>query len=205
MGEKNSIHKLKEMKLSFALAALASAAVEWDGQSPNGGCGSQISGDSLVNSTCTVTGNSAFIVDSNQLTGFDGISGNVDLVVIFEQDCEGGTCDNSTCWQAEVNCVNNGAATEGMMFMETVNAANSGNLNLQIAGVPANTAIAVTLNDANGNGVGLTNITAPGGVVDSDESADGTFTVTSGENFGDLFQISVVTDAVVDLFQSTVA
>merc|ERR1712113_1211718 len=81
--EKNSIHKLKEMKLSFALAALASAAVEWDGQSPNGGCGSQISGDSLVNSTCTVTGNNiktmyagngAFIVDSNQLTGFDGIS-----------------------------------------------------------------------------------------------------------------------------------
>jgi hypothetical protein len=202
------------MKLSFALAALASAAVEWDGQSPNGGCGSQISGDSLVNSTCTVTGNNiktmyagngAFIVSSNQLTGFDGVSGNVDLVVIFEQDCDGGTCDNSTCWEAEVNCVNNGAATEGMMFMETVNAANSGNLNLQIAGVPANTAIAVTLNDANGNGVGLKNITAPGGVVDSDESADGTFTVTSGENFGDLFQISVVTDAVVDLFQSTVA
>merc|ERR1711899_657129 len=193
--EKNSIHKLKEMKLSFALAALASAAVEWDGQAPNGGCGSQLSGDSLVNSTCTVTG-------TNIKTMY---AGNGDLVVIFEQDCEGGTCDNSTCWDAQVNCVDNGAATEGMMFMETVNAANSGNLNLQIAGVPANTAIAVTLNDANGNGVGLTNITAPGGVVDSDESADGTFTVTSGENFGDLFQISVVTDAVVDLFQSTVA
>merc|ERR1712046_531637 len=85
--EKNSIHKLKEMKLSFALAALASAA-EWDGQFPNGGCGSQISGESLVNSTCTVTGNNiktmyagngAFIVNSNQLTGFDGVSGNVDL------------------------------------------------------------------------------------------------------------------------------
>merc|ERR1712031_47534 len=193
--EKNSIHKLKEMKLSFALAALASAA-EWDGQFPNGGCGSQISGESLVNSTCTVTGNNiktmyagngAFIVNSNQLTGFDGVSGNVDLVVIFDQDCDAdaGTCDNSTCWKAEVNCVNNGAATEGMMFMETVNAANSGNLNLQIANVPANTAIAVSLVDANG-----------AGVVDSDESADGTFTVTSGENFGDLFQISVVTDAV---------
>merc|ERR1712088_1185360 len=173
----------------------------------------QISGDSMVNATCTVSGssigsvfagNGAFITGANTFTGFDGISGNADVVVFFEQDCSSGTCDNSTCWDATINCVYNGVASSGVMFMETVNAANAGMVNLQIAGVSAGDSVAITLNDDAGNLVGLTNITSPGGVVSSDE-ANGSFSVTAGENFGDLLQVSVNADAVVNLFQSTVS
>jgi len=208
--EKNSIQKLKEMKLIGTLAAVAAA--QWNGQSADSTCGMQLSGDSMVNSTCTVSGtsikamyagNGAFI-DGNSLTGFEGMSGNADVVVFFEQDCSTGECDNSTCWDATINCVYNGVASSGVMFMETVNAANAGMVNLQIAGVSAGDSVAITLNDDAGNLVGLTNITSPGGVVSSDE-ANGSFSVTAGENFGDLLQVSVNADAVVNLFQSTVS
>merc|ERR1712063_47944 len=110
-------------------------------------CGMQISGDSMVNSTCTVSGssikavyagNGAFITGANTFTGFDGISGNADLVVFFNQnENDDGSLDNSTCWDAAVSCVDNGAATAGVFFMETVNAAAAGVINLQIAGVSA--------------------------------------------------------------------
>merc|ERR1711959_24788 len=155
--EKNSIQKLKEMKLIGTLAAVAAA--QWNGQSADSTCGMQLSGDSMVNSTCTVSGsnikamyagNGAFI-DGSSLTGFEGMSGNADVVVFFEQDCSTGECDNSTCWDATINCVYNGVASSGVMFMETVNAAM---VNLQIAGVSAGDSVAITLNDDAGNLVG---------------------------------------------------
>merc|ERR1712193_292342 len=186
----------KEMKLNLAL--VAAVAAEWNGQSADSTCGMQLSGASMVNSTCTVSGsnikamyagNGAFIDANGDLTGFDGISGDADVVVFFDQDCSSGTCDNSTCWDAAISCTNNGAATAGVMFMETVNAAHAGMLNLQIAGDSA----------------GLTNITSSAGVASATESASGMFSVTAGENFGDLLQVTVNSDAVVDLFKSTVS
>merc|ERR1711937_197144 len=185
--EKNSIQKLKEMKLIGTLAAVAAA--QWNGQSDDSTCGMQLSGASMVNSTCTVSGssiksmyagNGAFITGDNTMTGFEGMSGDADVVVFFDQDCSTGECDNSTCWDATLDCVYNGVATDGVFFMETVNAANSGMVNLQIAGVSA------------------------GDAVSSDE-ANGSFSVTAGENFGDLLQVSVNADAVIDLFSSTVS
>merc|ERR1712003_128960 len=209
--EKNSIHKLKR-KLNLAL--VAAVAAEWNGQSEDSTCGMQLSGASMVNSTCTVSGsniktmyagNGAFIDANGDLTGFDGISGDADVVVFFDQDCSSGTCDNSTCWDAAISCTDNGAATAGVMFMETVNAAHAGILNLQIAGVSAGDVVSIALNDGNGNGAGLTNITSSGGVASATESASGMFSVTAGENFGDLLQVTVNSDAVVDLFKSTVS
>merc|ERR1711981_1090186 len=85
----------------------------------------QIAGDSMINSTCTVSGsslgsvfagNGAFITGANTFTGFDGISGNADVVVFFEQDCSSGECDNSTCWDAAVSCTANGQKTDGVFF-----------------------------------------------------------------------------------------
>merc|ERR1711915_218888 len=108
--EKNSIQKLKEMKLIGTLAAVAAA--QWNGQSADSTCGMQLSGDSMVNSTCTVSGsnikamyagNGAFI-DGSSLTGFEGMSGSADVVVFFDQDCSTGECDNSTCWDATIDC-----------------------------------------------------------------------------------------------------
>merc|ERR1711978_137633 len=104
------------------------------------------SGDSMINSTCTISGNNikavfagngAFITGPNSFTGFDGISGDVDAVVFFEQSCVDGDCDNSTCWDAAVSCVDNGAASAGVFFMESVNdnRVSGVNYNLQIAGV----------------------------------------------------------------------
>ena len=203
------------MKLNLAL--VAAVAAEWNGQSESDTCGMQLSGASMVNSTCTVSGsniksmyagNGAFIDSNGDLTGFDGISGDADVVVFFDQTCDGdGNCDNSTCWDASISCTDNGEAASGVMFMETVNSAGQvGLLNLQIANVNNGDTVAITLNDANGNGVGLTNITANGGEVSATESATGSFSVTVGESsFGDLLQVSVNTDANVDLFKSTVA
>ena len=204
------------MKLNLAL--VAAAAAQWNGQSEDAPCGMQVvSGDSLVNSTCTITGqhikaiyagNGAFIKGEGQLTGFDGISGNADAIVLFEQSCVDGDCDNSTCWDASISCTDNGEASDQVMFMETVNSAgqNGGVINLQIANVNANDAVSITLNDGSGNGVELANITSAGGVVSAESSNSGTFSVVAGDNFGDLLQVSVnVVDGVVDLFKSVVS
>jgi hypothetical protein len=194
------------MKL-FALISVAAA--NWNGVSEDNSCGMQISGDSMVNSTCTISGsslgavfagNGAFITGANTFTGFDGISGNADVVVFFEQDCSSGTCDNSTCWDAAVSCVDNGAASAGVFFMESVNdnrMAKGYNVNLQIAGVSAGDTLSFQLNSDNG-GWACQNITAPFGSVAATPAGDnwysdnGAFTVTVGDGpFGDLFQVSV--------------
>merc|ERR1711990_94211 len=133
----------KEMKLFATLAALVSA--DWNGVSEDNSCGMQISGASI---SYQFAGNGAFITGANTFTGFDGTSGNVDMVVFFNQDCSSGECDNSTCWDASVNCVANGAATEGVFFMETVNdhrGAKGGNVNLQISGVKSGDVLAIDL------------------------------------------------------------
>jgi hypothetical protein len=199
------------MKLNLAL--VAAVAAEWNGQSADSTCGMQLSGASMVNSTCTVSGtsikaiyagNGAFISGQNTLTGFDGVSGDADVVVFFDQDCSTGECDNSTCWDAALSCVDNGSAASGVMFMETVNAAQAGIINLQIANVNGGETVTITLNDDAGNSVALTNITSAGGVASAEEAALGSFSVTAGENFGDLLQVSVNAAGVVNLFQSEV-
>jgi hypothetical protein len=199
------------MKLNLAL--VAAVAAEWNGQSADSTCGMQLSGASMVNSTCTVSGtsikaiyagNGAFISGANTLTGFDGVSGDADVVVFFDQDCSTGECDNSTCWDAALSCVDNGSAASGVMFMETVNAAQAGIINLQIANVNGGETVTITLNDDAGNSVALTNITSAGGVASAEEAALGSFSVTAGENFGDLLQVSVNAAGVVNLFQSEV-
>merc|ERR1711976_200232 len=74
-----------------------------------------VSGASLVNSTCTIdtgnaasyvfAGNGAFITGANTVTGFDGISGDAEFVVFYNQDQnDDGSMDNSTCWGASVSC-----------------------------------------------------------------------------------------------------
>jgi len=210
------------MKLFATLAALASA--EWNGVSQDNTCGMQISGESMINKTCTVSGsniayvfagNGAFITGADTVTGFDGISGDADVVVFFEQDCSSGECDNSTCWDASVDCVSNGAASAGVFFMETVNdhrGAKGGNVNLQIAGVTAGDTLQIDL-----AGFACQNITAPFGTVSADQDAwgnmysdDGTFAVQVGDGpFGDLFQISVTQQpgqtSALNLWESSVS
>jgi len=180
------------MKFSALIAAVSA---NWNGVSDTNTCGMQISGDSMVNSTCTISGlniahkfagNGAFITSENTFTGFDGISGNSDVVVFFEQTCTDGDCDNSTCWDAAVSCVDNGAETAGVFFMETVN--------LQISGVSSGDTLMIDL-----AGFACQNISAPFGEVFASQDAwgsqysdDGIFSVTVGDGpFGDLFQISV--------------
>jgi len=198
------------MKL-FALISVAAA--NWNGVSDDNTCGMQIAGASMVNSTCTVSGssisavfagNGAFITSTDTFTGFDGISGNADVVVFFDQDCSSGECDNSTCWDAAVNCVDNGSAANGVFFMETVNdhrGAKGGSYNLQIAGVKKGDNLSFNL-----NGWNAVNITAPFGTVSNDGAI---FTVQVDDaSFGELFQVSVTdggnTDAL-NLWESIVS
>jgi hypothetical protein len=210
------------MKLFATLAAVASA--NWNGVSEDNSCGMQISGDSMVNATCTVSGssmaykfagNGAFITGTNSFTGYDGMSGEADVVVFFEQTCVDGNCDNSTCWDASVDCVDNGAATAGVFFMETVNdhrAAKGGNINLQISGVSAGETLSIDL-----NGFACQNISAPFGTVAAQADAwgnqysdTGAFSVTVGDGpFGDLFQISITQQpgqtSALNLWESSVS
>jgi len=216
------------MKL-FALIAAVSA--NWNGVSTDNSCGMEISGVNFVNSTCTISGshikakfagNGAFITGARTFTGYDGVSGAVDVVFFFEQtEGEDGYMDNSTCWDANVDCVDNGAATAGVFFMESVNdnrMAKGYNVNLQISGVQDGDTLFIELNTGgSGGGWRVQNISAPFGTVDAERDAwnnyysdDGSFSVsvTVGAVFGDLFQISVTerpgnTEAL-DLWASSV-
>jgi len=193
------------MKFSALIAAVAA---DWNGVSEDNSCGSQISADSMVNSTCTVSGsnikhvfagNGAFITGPKTFTGFDDISGDVDVIVFFDQTCdEDGNCNNSTCWDAAVNCVSNGEASSGVFFMESVNdhrGAKGGNINLQISGVKQGDTLSIDL-----AGFACQNITALNGVVTATEdswgnmySDSGAFSVQVNDQvFGDLFQITIV-------------
>jgi len=200
---------------------------EWEGQNKDNTCGMQISGDSMVNSTCTLTGsnityafagNGAFITGPDTVTGYDDISGHVDMVVFFSQNCQSGECDNSTCWDASVDCVDNGQAVDGTFFMETVNEhrGKKGNFNLQIFGVSTGSLLNIHLKNHNNEGFAVNNITAPfGEITNASEDAwgnmksnDGQFSVQVGnEDFGDLFQISIAqhyTRDTLDLWKSSV-
>merc|ERR1712050_410448 len=92
----------------------------------------------------------------------------------------------------------------GLFFMENVNDhrnAKNGNYNIQIAGVQNGQTLSIQLNDNDGNGYAVQNISADFGVVTAEDDAwgnqysdDGAFTieVDAEQPFGQLFQISVV-------------
>merc|ERR1711976_1055543 len=153
--------------------------------------------ESIVNKTCTISapnaqyqfaGNGAFVTGADTFTGFDGVSGDVNVVVFYNQAKDAdGNLDNSTCWDINVSCVDNGAASAGLFFMENVNDhrnAKNGNYNIQIAGVQNGQTLSIQLNDNDGNGYGVQNITADFGVVSATDDAwgnqysdDGSFTI----------------------------
>lgn len=213
--------------MKFSVAFIAAVTAEWNGQSPDMLCGGQYSApvgfSSMVNSTCTVTGtsidsiqvgNGAFITGTNTFTGFDGISGNADSVVIFFEQKQNadGTMDNSTCWDAAISCVDNGAASSGLFFMDTGVSGQAGNsYNLQIAGVEGGKVNTLSFN----LGSAVNNITSTFGSITAPEndvwgnkhSSTGLFTidVQADEVFGQLFQLSVVdVNGDLDLFKATV-
>merc|ERR1719228_2762693 len=113
--------------------------------------------------------------------------------------------DNSTCWDARVDCVDDGAATAGVFFLETVNdhrgAKGGDTYNLEISGVQDGDTLLIGLNAGSGGGWGVQNISAPFGTVGADHrdawnnyySDDGSFSVSVPDDavFGELFQISV--------------
>merc|ERR1712242_622915 len=222
-SKKSKTHTQEEnMKvLSAIIAAAAASDDSWDGVAADNTCGMVISGDSFVNKTCTVSGssidhifagNGAFVNGVDSFTGFDGTSSDVNAVVFFSQaEDADGNLDNSTCWDASVDCVDLGAAdTSAPLFMENVN-------DHRIAKVNAGDVLSIQLNDNAGNGFAVQNISAPFGVVGATEdnwgnqySDDGSFTVTIAADavFGQLFQISVVQQpgqtSVMSMWQSSV-
>merc|ERR1712134_3587 len=90
--------KEENMKvLSAIIAAAVAQDASWDGVSADNTCGMTISGENFVNKTCTVSGseiqhifagNGAFINGANSFTGFDGVSGDVNVVVFFNQNAD---------------------------------------------------------------------------------------------------------------------
>ena len=222
------------MKVLSAIVAAATASVttEWPGVSVDNTCGSLWEAEeSIVNKTCTISaanaqyqfaGNGAFVVDGNTFTGFDGVSGSVNVVVFYNQaEDADGNLDNSTCWDINVSCVDNGSASAGLFFMENVNDhrnAKNGNYNIQIAGVQNGQTLSIQLNDNDGNGYAVQNISADFGVVSAEDDAWGnqysdtgafTIEVDAEQPFGQLFQISVVQQpgntGVLSMWSSTVA
>jgi len=222
------------MKVLSAIVAAATASVttEWPGVSVDNTCGSLWEAEeSIVNKTCTISapnaqyqfaGNGAFVVDGNTFTGFDGVSGSVNVVVFYNQaEDADGNLDNSTCWDINVSCSDYGGAYAGLFFMENVNDhrnAKNGNYNIQIAGVQNGQTLSIQLNDNDGNGYAVQNISADFGVVSAEDDAWGnqysdtgafTIEVDAEQPFGQLFQISVVQQpgntGVLSMWSSTVA
>merc|ERR1739838_783036 len=201
-SQKHTHTQEENMKvLSAIIAAAAASDSSWDGVAADNTCGMVIEGDNFVNKTCTISGssiehifagNGAFVNGVNSFTGLDGTSSDVNVVVFFSQAEDGdGSLDNSTCWDASVDCVDSGADTSRPLFMENVNDhrnAKNGNYNIQIANVNNGDVLTIQLNQY---------------------SDDGSFTVTVGDAvFGQLFQISVVQQpgntGVMSMWQSTV-
>jgi len=224
------------MKLLSVIATSVLAEGSWGGISVDNTCGQIVQGPTTVNQTCTITGNDisyifagngAFITGPNSFTGFEGISGDAELVVFFEQELnDDGELDNSTCWDVEVNCVDNGGSFIGgdPLFMETVNDyrtsrirdlqtgttnTQGSNYNLQIANVEQGDVLSIQLNDFSGNAFNVQNISTPFGVVSAEQSTNGAFSVTVNEvAFGHLLQISVsdtgTNPGVLSLWSSTI-
>merc|ERR1739838_917541 len=217
-SKKSKTHGEEEnMKVLSAIIAAAASDSSWDGVAADNTCGMVIEGDNFVNKTCTISGssiehifagNGAFVNGVNSFTGFDGTPSDVNVVVFFSQAEDGdGSLDNSTCWDASVDCVDSGADTSRPLFMENVNDhrnVNNGDV------------LTIQLNDNAGNPFAVQNISADFGVVGAtgdnwgnQYSDDGSFTVTVGDAvFGQLFQISVVQQpgntGVMSMWQSTV-
>jgi len=190
----------------FAFIAASVSAAEWNGQSEAMPCGGEYTAAqaSMVNSTCTVTGeninrimvgNGAFITGTNTFTGFDGISGAPDAIVYFDQVMnEDGSMDNSTCWEATISCTDNGVATDGLYFMDTVNSVGPGFFNLQIAGVSAGDTLSFNLGtQVNNITASFASVTASLDVWNNNYASDGVFSIKVEDDatFGDLFQLSV--------------
>ena len=202
------------MKL-FALSSFVAA--KWNGVSNENTCGMHLLGPSMINSTCSISGsniryvyagNAAFIKDSNTFVGFDGLSGTADVIVFFDQTCDDDFCDNSTCWNAELNCIDHDKPQTGVFFMDTANdhrAKVGGEINLQISGIKQGDSISFNLVDHANNPWNAANISAEFGVVSGSGSS---FVIqVANEPFGDFFQVSVADDnnpAHLDLWQSTV-
>merc|ERR1712035_83880 len=197
-SKKSNTTRREKMKVLSAIVAAATASVttEWPGVSVDNSCGSLWEAEeSIVNKTCTISapnaqyqfaGNGAFVTGADSFTGFDGVSGSVNVVVFYNQaEDADGNLDNSTCWDIDVSCSDYGGAYAGLYFMENVNDhrnAKNGNYNIQIAGVQNGQTLSIQLNDNDGNGV--QNITADFGVVSATDDAwgnqysdDGSFTI----------------------------
>merc|ERR1711872_691928 len=132
-SKKSNTTRREKMKVLSAIVAAATASVttEWPGVSVDNSCGSLWEAEeSIVNKTCTISapnaqyqfaGNGAFVTGADTFTGFDGVSGSVNVVVFYNQaEDADGNLDNSTCWDINVSCVDNGAASAGLFFMENV-------------------------------------------------------------------------------------
>jgi len=228
------------MKLFALIAALARAEGDeddnqWNGVSPENLCGKHISfeDESLVNRTCTWTGNNvvhafagngAFISGENSITGYDGASGAPDVIFFFSQEEDAdGKMDNSTCWDVTMSCSDNAnnEATQGVFFMETVDdfrKPKGASYNLQITGVTRGDTLVFALIDSDDNPWPVQNISAPfANSYGTEEDAwgnyysnDGTFSIdVKDEPFGQLFQLSVTQQAgnvgTLNLWKSTVS
>merc|ERR1712035_21997 len=232
-SKKSNTTRREKMKVLSAIVAAATASVttEWPGVSVDNSCGSLWEAEeSIVNKTCTISapnaqyqfaGNGAFVTGADTFTGYDGTSSDVNVVVFYNQaEDADGNLDNSTCWDINVSCVDNGAASAGLYFMENVNDhrnAKNGNYNIQIANVNNGDVLTIQLNNNDGDEFAVQNITADFGVVSATEdnwgnqySDDGSFTVTVGDAvFGQLFQISVVQQpgetGVLSMWTSTIS
>merc|ERR1712044_135793 len=96
-SKKSNTTRREKMKVLSAIVAAASASVttEWPGVSVDNSCGSLWeSEESIVNKTCTISapnaqyqfaGNGAFVTGADTFTGFDGVSGDVNVVVFYGQ------------------------------------------------------------------------------------------------------------------------
>merc|ERR1711953_460629 len=201
---KQKYHTLKEMKLISAIVATATAAVvqtgQWNGVDNDNTCGATYEWQDANGDVLSLV-NGGFVASNNAVTGL-AQSGDAALRFFFAQSCVNGTCDNTTCWDITIDCQANpnNVALPGLYIQENINdhRGDNDNWNLQVAGVNQGDVISFDFGGSND----VYNLTTDFGAV----SGSGNTWAVSVQDapFGELLQLTVYANEVVDLFSTTV-
>ena len=210
--------------------------LEVDPASKTGSCGLQydLAGESLINSTCTVTknganlsfGNGAFALGSNAVTGFDGVSGSVSVIATWDTAFdEAWVAANSNATTGELIITNTtefnqeDCFTTGLNKFIEVSCTDNGAPHLgpwlmftnNSPNAENNFAIVnygeegTALSVSLGVGCDVDSVSSPMGIVTPGSDIDCSFSIEITDDAPQLLYFQATTTEVVDFFVATVA
>jgi len=210
--------------------------LEVDPASKTGSCGLQydLAGESLINSTCTVTanganlafGNGAFVNGPASVTGFDGVSGSVSVIATWDTAFdEAWVAANSNATTGELIITNTtefnheDCFTTGLNKFIEVSCTDNGAPHLgpwlmftnNSPNAENNFAIVnygeegTALSVTLGVGCDVDSVSSPMGIITPGSDSDCSFSIEVTDDAPQLLYFQATTTEVVDFFAATVA